>query len=231
MPSPKKFLHKLILRQDFSAPYYDRESRYQFAAKMFGNYLRESVLDVGSSHNYLKNYILTDTKYVSVDIVGKPTYNIDLEKDALSQFEDNSFTTVICCDVLEHLDNLHQVFDEICRVSNQFVIISLPNNWLHFKFRLIKSKGESKFYGLPLEEPIDRHKWFFNYDQALNFLIERGKINNFEYKLHIPLPFIQFRLKHRILHLFFKLYYNNQFGLNNANYSNVWVLLEKRDFQ
>jgi hypothetical protein len=196
---------------------------------MFGKYLKASILDVGSSSNFLKEYISKDIEYLSVDIVGEPSFKIDLEREALSRFEDDNFTTVICCDVLEHLDNLHEVFDDICRVSNRFVIISLPNNWLHFKYRLIKNRGDSKFYGLPIEKPIDRHKWFFNYDQALNFIIKRGKINNFRYKLHIPLPLGEFGLKHQLLNLLFRIYYKNQFGLNNTIYSSVWVVLEKEN--
>jgi len=227
MRSSKNLLKKFILTQNPPSPYHDRESRYQFVAKRLGRYLKSPILDVGSSHNYLKKYISKDIKYISVDIVGNPSFKVDLEKEGLARFEDNSFTTVICCDVLEHLDNLHEVFDEICRVSNQYVIISLPNNWLHFKYRLIKNKGESKFYGLPLEKPTDRHKWFFNYDQALNFLVLRGKENNFTYKFHIPISFIQIGLKQQFLNLFLKLYYKRQFGLNNTSYSSVWVLLEK----
>lgn len=229
MRSPKNLLKKFILRQNSPSPYQDRESRYQFVAKMFKKYLKDSILDVGSSHNYLKKYIKDDTRYVSVDIVGEPSFKIDLEQEGLKRFEDNSFTTVICCDVLEHVDNLHEIFDEICRVSNRFVIISLPNNWLHFKYLLIKNKGTPKFYGLPIEKPVDRHKWFFNYDQALDFLIKRGKVNKFEYKVHIPIPFIHFGVKRQVLNILFKMYYRGQFGLNNSSYLSVWVLLKKEN--
>lgn len=208
-------------------PYNDRESRSKFIAKTFKKYIESPLLDVGSSENFLKNYIPNNIKYVSVDITGTPTYKIDLEKEGLSHFKDNSFNTVICTEVLEHLNNLHDVFDDICRVSNKYVILSLPNNWLYFKFMLIKSKGDLKFYGLPVEKPIDRHKWFFNYDQALNFIIKRGKMNRFKYILHIPIPFIRFGFRHHIFNMLFKYYYKDQFGINNTNYTNVWVLLER----
>ena len=227
MESFKKALKMFMLEQKTKYPYYDRESRYQFVAEVFHEYLKISVLDVGSSKNYLKQYLNNDINYVSVDIVGEPNFRIDLEKEKLSQFENNSFNTVVCSEVLEHLDNLHDVFDDICRVSNNYVLISLPNNWLNFKYMLIKNKGTPKFYGLPLEKPIDRHKWFFNYDQALNFIIKRGEKNNFTFKYHIPIPTIHFGLKQHILNLFFKFYYKNQFGVNNTNFSSVWVLLKK----
>ena len=59
-------------------------------------------------------YEVLRSDYVSVDIVGEPNFKIDLEKERLSSFEDNSFNTVICTEVLEHLNNLHDVFDDIC---------------------------------------------------------------------------------------------------------------------
>ncbi len=227
MASFKKALKKIASNQNHYYPYYDRESRYQFVAKMFHKYLKISVLDVGSSKNFLKKYISNDIDYVSVDIVGEPNFKIDLETEGLSSFEDNNFNTVICTEVLEHLNNLHDVFDDICRVSNKYIIISLPNNWLYFKYMLIKNKGETKFFGLPVEKPIDRHKWFFNYDQALYFIKKRGEINGFTFKFHIPIPFVPFGFKYHLINLFFRYYYKNQFGLNYASYSSVWVLLQK----
>ena len=37
-----------------------------------------------------------------------------------------------------------------------------------------------KFYGLPLEKPDDRHKWFFSFSEAFDFVNYNGNRNGFE---------------------------------------------------
>jgi hypothetical protein len=60
--------------------------------------------------------------------------------------------------------------------------VSLPNAWLDF-YNMLRH-GEyrpgqpMKFYGLPLEPPADRHKWFFSADEAKAFIAYRASKNN-----------------------------------------------------
>ncbi|MFW9827683.1 MAG: class I SAM-dependent methyltransferase [Candidatus Thorarchaeota archaeon] len=208
-------------------PFYSREERAKFTSILYKNYLVNSVLDVGCSNKALKKWLSDDIKYVGVDIAGQPDFKVDLEKEKLQRFDDNSFHTVVCTEVLEHLENIHEIFDELCRVSNKYIIISLPNNWLNFKFLLIKNKGTTKFYGLPLEKPLDRHKWFFNYEEALNFVKKKGERNNFRIKSHFPITFRQIGLRSRLINIVLILYYRNKFGFSNAFFSSLWALLEK----
>lgn len=208
-------------------PFTSREERAKFVSVMFKNFINESILDVGCSEKALKKCISPDIKYVGIDISGDPDFKVDLEKDRLSMFDNNSFHTVVCTEVLEHLDNLYEVFDELCRVSKKYIIISLPNNWLDFKFRLIKNSGTTKFYGLPLEKPVDRHKWFFNYEEALNFINRRGEKNYFRLKSYFPITFSHYGLINRLFYILFKLYYRNKFGFSNAFFSSLWALMEK----
>jgi ubiquinone/menaquinone biosynthesis C-methylase UbiE len=41
-------------------------------------------------------------------------------------FADNSFPTVVCCDLLEHLDEPARAFAELMRVSSRFVLLTVP---------------------------------------------------------------------------------------------------------
>ena len=226
---------KNILKQSIKGKsnihlYFNRAERYEFIFKLFKNFIKNSVLDVGCSEGYLKKYLTDDIKYVGIDIEGEPDFIVDLEKEKLTMFKDKSFFIVICTEVLEHLNNLHAIFDELTRVSKKYIIISLPNSWFLFKFPLVrgKSKTDFKFYGLPKNNPPDRHKWFFNYDQALNFIKFGARKNNFNIKHKFSLPIIQNNFKFQIFNLFFKLYYKNQFRTNNLFVSSLWVLLEKK---
>ncbi len=100
---------------------------------------------------------------------------VDLERDKLP-FPDNSFDCVLCLDVLEHIENIHEIFDELCRVTCRYVIVSLPNPWADFynmlRFGDYDVDRPLKFYGLPLEPPEDRHKWFFSNEEAEKFIPE-----------------------------------------------------------
>ncbi|MHA1252290.1 MAG: class I SAM-dependent methyltransferase [Candidatus Helarchaeota archaeon] len=221
----KKRLQK---KQSIIHAFKDRKTRAEFIYKKFKNYLTKSILDVGSSNNYLKEYLPKNVEYVSVDIVGEPTYIIDLEKESLTRFDTDSFETVICTEVLEHLDNLHDVFDDLCRVARKYLIISLPNNWINFKYALIRNEGISKYYGLPIDKPHDRHKWFFNYTQAYNFLKERGLRNQFKIIYSLQLPIINPSIYHHILNFFLKLYYKGRFNYENLNYAFLFTLLKKK---
>jgi hypothetical protein len=55
----------------------------------------------------------------------------DLERGTLP-FDDRSFETVVAADVLEHVDSMHAFFDELCRVADRHVIVSLPNPYRNF---------------------------------------------------------------------------------------------------
>jgi SAM-dependent methyltransferase len=146
-----------------------RESRSRFVASRFAGHLHGSVLDVGCFEAPLRG-LLSAASYTGVDIAGRPDMELNIEDAERLPFDDDAFDTVLCIDVLEHLDNLHAVFAELVRVSNKHVIVSLPNCWNTARRRIERGMGYIAHYGLPPDRPPDRHKWFFNLAEARNFL-------------------------------------------------------------
>jgi len=131
--------------------------------------LKGKVLDVGCDKAVLKG-LVNDIKYTGIDIGGTPDIDIDLDEIGKLPFEDNSFDCVVCSDVLEHLENLHYILTELVRVASNNIVISLPNNWTNARRSIEKGKGSIAHYGLPLEKPGDRHRWFFSMNEAISFL-------------------------------------------------------------
>ena len=144
--------------------YRNREERAAFVRDEFPECLKGRVLDVGCGDALLRAFA---EDYTGVDIEGQSDLTIDLERMACLPFEDGFFDCVVCTDVLEHLDNLHSVLEELIRVSDRFVLLSLPNMFtLGQRLLYLRGQISSRTYGL---NPTNRHKWFFTFSQAREF--------------------------------------------------------------
>jgi len=151
----------------------NRADRVRYAAETFGRFIEGKVLDVGCDTRVLKQ-LRPDLDYLGIDVGGDPDMVIDLETAERLPFDDGSFDTVLCIEVLEHLDALHRTFAEIVRVSRRYVLVSLPNCWTVARRPVSRGKGTIGHYGLPSSRPPDRHKWFFGLTDARDFLLAVG---------------------------------------------------------
>jgi len=159
IPKPKRLYGNFF--------YVGRLGRVEFICQVFSEYIKESksILDVGGWMGYLRDCIIRvnpNVEHVNLDIAGKPTIIYDLEIGSLP-FRDNVFDLVVSTDVLEHIDALHMLMDDIVRVARKYMIISLPNMFsIGLRIRILLGKDNLKYYVLPKEKPLDRHKWFFS---------------------------------------------------------------------
>jgi SAM-dependent methyltransferase len=200
-----------------------RADRTKYIVKSFGQYLSGKLLDVGCDKGVMRQ-LLPEIDYLGIDIAGEPDLTINLEKIDRLPFKDGQFDSVLCSDVLEHLDNLHWIFDELVRVSRRHLIISLPNNWTNARRPLERGTGSFAHYGLPLQPPADRHKWFFSLSDALGFFEGQAAIHDLAI-LNIraterprPLPT---RIARRIV------YQNHEKYLNRYAHT-LWAVFEKK---
>ena len=149
--------------------YNSRQERSWFAVTRYAPFIGRSVLDVGGDEGCMREYV--SGAYVCLDIAGVPDVFVNLEEGRLP-FGDRAFETVVCLDVLEHLENIHGTFVELARVAARYMIISLPNAWRYLDKLRSGRPHRLKFYGLPVEPPADRHRWFFSYTDAVAFVRE-----------------------------------------------------------
>lgn len=199
-----------------------RESRSRFVAARFNKYLDKSVLDVGCFEAPLRD-ILNCASYTGIDMAGRPDLTVNLDKIDCLPFDNNKFKCVLCIDVLEHLDNLHTIFDELVRVSEKFIIVSLPNCWCEARRPIEKGKGRFGHYGLPLHKPEDRHKWFFSLTEARQFIEGKAK----ELNLSIEDMCIAEKPRNIILRLLRKIRYPGE-KYHNRYSRTLWVVLRKQ---
>jgi SAM-dependent methyltransferase len=163
----------------------DRATRAKFTALKYAAILQGSVLDVGCDQRYLREYLPRPDLYLGVDLGPPADLCINLDRENLP-FDAASFDTIVCTDVLEHLERIHAVFDELLRVARHRVIVSLPAPLSSLLGDLSPGTGPTpttgpgntgwkKFYGLPIDPPADRHRWFFGFEDAKRFFEHRSQ--------------------------------------------------------
>jgi hypothetical protein len=163
------------------------DGRGTFVATALEGFLVGRVLDVGAGRNSAILREKLGAAYEALDLERpyqlKPELPnkasntvVDLEQGRLS-FSDGQYDTVICTDVLEHVDRIYEIYDELFRVARRHVIISLPNNWVNFLGSFLAGRNITHMagYGLPPQPKRlgERHKYFFNFEEACDFLAGR----------------------------------------------------------
>ncbi len=156
--------------------YTDRPSKAAYIARAYAPALQGRILDVGCGQRLLARR-LPECTYTGVDLSPEADVKLNLDREDLP-FGDRSFDCVVATDVLEHLERLHHVFDACCRIASRHVLVSLPNPAGEFMLSVAQGRADNfKYYGLPIDPPEDRHRWFFSSEQAAHFLRVRGQRN------------------------------------------------------
>jgi SAM-dependent methyltransferase len=156
-----------------------RQDRPRFISKRFSSALSGRVLDVGCDRAVLREFVGVE-RYIGIDLSDDADIRQNLMLDGHLPFDDAEWDAVVCLDVLEHLEKLHEVLGELVRVARRHVVVSLPNNWCGARGRLSRGHGAIGKYGLPLDAPVDRHRWFFSLLQARKFFIGQAERHGLE---------------------------------------------------
>lgn len=142
----------------------------------------EKVLEVGIGNGFVSDYLRNkDTNIFTLDINSRLKPNIVGSVMALP-FTNQSFKVITCFEVLEHLpyDNFPGSLAEIYRVSNKYVILSLPDHTAVYRFHieLPRIKPIKKLIPHPFPRPIHHefdgeHYWIIGKAQYPLTKIER----------------------------------------------------------
>jgi SAM-dependent methyltransferase len=185
----KPLLSPYLRARDYLPPLriYNEAGRADSLLQRYRPYLVGRILDVccGDAYVFLRSALGRD--YEGLDIGDsykyaglaetRPDHLWDVEREPLP-FPDGAYDTVMCIGALEHLDNIHDVYDELFRVARGRVIVMLPNNWVGLVSSLMAGHNYTHRAGYGLQphkkRPGERHKYFFNLEEAAEFLIGRG---------------------------------------------------------
>ena len=183
----RKGLDRLAAFFPWRRRYEHRQGRSGYISEVLRDHVEGEILEVGAGRNAAVFKQVFGDAYHPLDMGGSyhiegrpdlagPDTVVDLEHGPLP-FEDGAFDTILCTDVLEHIDNIYHAYDELFRVGRRKVIISLPNNWVGFPISILAGRNVTHWggYGLP---PVpkgvgERHKFWFNHEEAADFLVGR----------------------------------------------------------
>ena len=147
--------------------------RNQFVARKLGKLNNQIILDIGCRDQVFKKSLLGNFEYIGVDYdtenENTEFINHNLEQGLPKQI--GKIDIINAMDVLEHVENIHDIFNECLKKSEQKVAIALPN-MAYYKFRLaFLFSGEiSGKYIFHSKKIIDRHRWFTTYYNNINFI-------------------------------------------------------------
>ncbi|MGW0697745.1 class I SAM-dependent methyltransferase [Streptomyces sp. NPDC002867] len=141
-----------------------------------------NVVDIGCRTRDLEQALKLkghEVHYIGVDVDPDAEVVADLGKQL--PFDDDYANVITAFDVLEHTDDIHHAFSELCRVAREHIVITLPNCYeVRIRVRHLRGKPISGKYGLPTVAPKDRHRWFFSLDEARVFVREASREQGWE---------------------------------------------------
>ena len=110
-------------------------NRNDFIAKKLGTLKGDKLLDLGCRDMILSKYLIGKFSYIGVDFFSdlkkKNFINYNLEQ-GLPLIKNVNIITAV--DFLEHLENIHFLFKELFLLSNNKIVVALPNCG-YYKFR------------------------------------------------------------------------------------------------
>ena len=199
-----------------NANWKSRIERNQFVEKFVISNNIESVLNLGSGGKR-ELQVPKEIKQVDVDFQGDVDIELNLDSIERLPFEDDAFDLLCAMDVLEHLEHFHLIVGEMVRCSKKYCLISLPNSAAEIpgivlnKSRFQKKSHQgyfSKYYGLPLNKELDRHRYWLYIQDIIRYFEKIGQTHGLKIVYVLPnfslkLKVVRLLIGSRLFHTFF----------------------------
>jgi hypothetical protein len=184
--------------RSIAAQWKSRLDRNRFVKSIAESRACKQILNVGSGgKRELAKIVNSNTTVFDLDMWGDCDLTLNLDSIEALPFGDGEFEMVCAMDVLEHLESFHLINDELFRVSSRCVLISLPNSAAEL-FQVALGRRElgpenergffSKYYGLTLKKPPDRHRWWLYPQDIVRFYEAFAVARSCKVTYFIPRP-------------------------------------------
>jgi SAM-dependent methyltransferase len=162
--------------------YETRADRNRFAAaQLRSTQEAKRILNLGGggARHLQASLASPDISVYEIDMQGDCDLSVNLDSLDRLPFEDSSFDVACAFDVLEHLEHFHLVNEEMFRVARNYILVALPNAAAEIPYDVLRNRPQrqqdpdrgtfSFFYGLPLQPPSDRHRWWLYFQDIVRF--------------------------------------------------------------
>jgi len=145
-----------------------RPARQKQVAKLINKLSGKTILDIGCMDLSLSKLLSKRFQYTGLD--PEPLNDKDkIKKITIEELKDNdNYDIIIATEVLEHLDNPIEIINKIKKLSNKFIVLSVPNEPFFSFFRLFVPASEHLWTIFPqtlkkhLGKPLFEKKILFN---------------------------------------------------------------------
>lgn len=199
--------------------------RNQFVARKLGKLNNQIVLDIGCRDKIFERTLEGNFKYIGIDYDPSKKETDFINHNLENGLPQNlgSIDIINAMDVLEHVENIHNLFSEFFETADSKIAVALPN-MSYYKFRLsFLFTGEiSGKYIFHAHKIADRHRWITTYYNNINFIKNNTpsnwKINHFNFVAQRKRNFIFFHIEKFLSKFFPKLFiYENIFIFEKKN--------------
>lgn len=129
------------------------------AGELYKSTEARSVLEVGCGEGKLATYLMgirAPRRFIACDLsLDKLATNVDGRIACLPAsiydlpFRDRVFDLVVCCEVLEHLEQPEHGLRELARVSREYILLSMPREPIWRLLNMARGKYLAQFGNTP----------------------------------------------------------------------------------
>jgi ubiquinone/menaquinone biosynthesis C-methylase UbiE len=201
-------------------------ARYIIIKSILNNILKykfDTYIDIGGGEGYLASIVKKQTKAKvkiseideNAGVIAKKIYDIDYTTDDIRDlpFKNNEFEVVTCSETLEHVDDWEKGLEELIRITDKLLVISVP----HDPIETVKFNRENKIIGSHINY-FDINSFDFLKNQNIEFTVEKT-LSPFLTKIRIIVESYKKEgnnLGYKIYNLFTPIFLK-VFGIKSAN--------------
>jgi len=150
--------------------------RINEVAKLVNGLRINTLLDVGCRDCALKDKLDLDIGYSGCDLFQNSDNSVKYVGDINEIDIGESFDCVSAIDILEHVDDPYFLFEKLLRMTDRYLVVSLPNIYdLKSKFHFVVKDSLGGKYSFGVSNSLDRHRWIMSYEEINRFYLHKKK--------------------------------------------------------
>lgn len=174
---------------------YDRRMSqlHKHISKLIKKYSIKEILDIGAGDGKIDSMLMADTdvSITGIDVLVRDKTYISVKQYDGSHIEkeNGAVDAAMLIDVLHHTDDPEAVFNEVCRVSNRYIIIKdhIRHGLISYlKLRLMDYAGNSRFHVRLSYNYLTLSRWNKMFDDNdLDIITYQTNLNLYKGLCHI----------------------------------------------